>query len=111
MQVDVRYRPAYALALVTLDAAESVQVEAGAMVAMSPDVAMRTKARGGLLESLARSVLGGESFFINTYTATSPSAELALAPAIPGDVAVVELDGQRPVLLQSGSYLASSSGL
>ena len=32
MHVDVRYQPSYALAFVTLDEEESIQVEAGAMV-------------------------------------------------------------------------------
>jgi uncharacterized protein (TIGR00266 family) len=38
MNVDVRYRPAFALALVTLDAKEKIQVEGGAMVGMSADM-------------------------------------------------------------------------
>ncbi|MBD3305301.1 hypothetical protein GF348_02930 [candidate division KSB3 bacterium] len=45
---------------------EEVQVEAGSMVSMSTGVQIQTKARGGLIKSLARSVLGGESFFQKT---------------------------------------------
>ena len=71
MKVDVRYRPAYALAMVTLDAKETIQVESGAMVGMSPDLEMETEARGGFLKSLSRSMFGGESFFLNSYTAAS----------------------------------------
>ena len=33
-----------------------------------------------------------------------------LAPALPGDIAVIELDG-RPLLVHSGAYLASSVGV
>ncbi|MFN2160478.1 MAG: AIM24 family protein, partial [Candidatus Promineifilaceae bacterium] len=47
MKVDVRYQPAFALAFVELDADESIQVEAGAMVGMSPDLKLITEARGG----------------------------------------------------------------
>lgn len=110
MQVDVRYRPAYALAMVTLDAKETIQVEAGSMVGMSPDLELRTEAKGGFFKSLSRSVLGGESFFLNTYTAKKQGDTIALAPPLPGDVAVIEMTGQS-LLVQSGSYLASSAGI
>jgi uncharacterized protein (TIGR00266 family) len=110
MNVDIRYGPAYALAMVTLDAKESIQVEGGAMVGMSPDVQMKTEASGGLFKSLGRKVFGGESFFLNTYTGSSPGDTVALAPPLPGDVAVIEMGGET-LLVQSGSYLGSSEGI
>ena len=64
MEVDVRYGPAYALAMVNLDKNETIHVESGAMVGMSPRLNMETAARGGFLKSLSRSMFGGESFFI-----------------------------------------------
>ena len=66
--------------------------------------------KGGLFKSLARSVLGGESFFINTYRAVSRSGEIMLAPALPGDVFTFEMTGET-YLVQSGSFLASSEGV
>lgn len=36
MQVEIRYRPSYSLAMVSLEPDEQIQVEAGAMVGMSP---------------------------------------------------------------------------
>jgi len=78
MNVEVRYGPAYALALVNLDARETIQVEGGAMVAMTPSIEMKTEAKGGLLKSLGRSMFGGECFFLNTYTAASPGDSIAL---------------------------------
>ncbi len=110
MHVDVRYQPSYALAIVTLDAQESIQVEAGAMVGMSPDLQLSTDARGGLFKSLTRSLLGGESFFLNSYTAVKQGDSVSLAPPLPGDIAVIEMTGQ-PLLVQSGAYLASSAGV
>ena len=56
------------------------------MLAMSPGVAMETSTQGGVLKGLRRSVLGGESFFMNTFTAQVDGAELWLAPALAGDV-------------------------
>jgi uncharacterized protein (TIGR00266 family) len=110
MKVDVRYQPAFALAFVTLDDGESIQVEAGAMVGMSPDLAMSTEARGGLFKSLTRSIFGGESFFLNSYTARKQGDSVAVAPPLPGDISVIEMTGE-PLLVQSGSYLASSEGV
>ena len=110
MNVDVRYRPAYALAMVTLDVGESIQVEGGSMVGMSPDLELKTEARGGLFKSLSRSVFGGESFFLNTYTASKDGDSVALAPPLPGDISVIEMTGQT-LLVQSGAYLGSSEGV
>lgn len=110
MQVDVRYRPAFALAMVTLDKKESIQVEAGAMVGMSPDLEMKTEARGGFMKSFSRAAFGGESFFLNTYTAKKEGDSIALAPPLPGDVMVVEMTGET-LMVQSGSYLGSSEGI
>jgi uncharacterized protein (TIGR00266 family) len=110
MQVEVTYRPSYALAVVSLASGESVQAEAGAMVSMSPDVAIETKAKGGLMGALKRSVLGGESFFMNTYRASAQGGQIMLAPALPGDMAVMELRDET-LMVQSGSYVGSSEGI
>ena len=110
MDVEILYRPSYSLAMVTLEAGESIQAESGAMVVMSPDLEMQTEARGGFLKSISRSMFGGESFFMNTFTASAAGQRIALAPPLPGDVSVIEMQDQT-LLVQSGSYLASSSGV
>lgn len=110
MQVEILYRPSYSVAKVSLDVNEEIQVEGGAMVGMSPNMQMETHARGGILKSLSRAVLGSESFFINTYTAEKQGDEILLAPALPGDVAVLEMRNQT-LLVQSGAYIASSEGV
>lgn len=110
MQVNILYRPSYSLANVKLNSGEKITVEAGSMVAMSPDIQVETSMKGGLLKSLARSVLGGESFFINTYEAGSDGGEIELAPTLPGDVFTFNLSGET-YLVQSGSYLASSENI
>ena len=107
MEVEVQHRPSYALAVAHLEPNEPIQVEAGSMVGVSAGVSVETNARGGILKSLARSMLGGESFFINTYQASSQGGRVMLAPALPGDIVVRELEGQT-LLVQSGSYVASS---
>ncbi len=110
MNAEILYQPSYALAIVTLDRGEAIQAESGAMVSMSPDMQMETAARGGLLKSLTRSMFGGESFFINTYTGTKNGSRISVAPPLPGDIAVIDMKGET-LLVQSGSYLASASGV
>ncbi|WP_410765754.1 TIGR00266 family protein [Haloferax sp. DFSO60] len=109
MDYEIEYRPSFALVTVSLEQGESVRSEAGAMVSYSDGIEIETAARGGLFGSLKRSVLGGESFFQNTFTATVPG-EVSFAPPLPGDIIAHELD--REVLyVQSGSYLASDVDL
>ena len=106
MKVNLLYRPSYSLADVELRGGEKIIVESGSMVAMSPDLQVQTKMKGGLMKSLARSVLGGESFFMNTFQAGNQGGKIQLAPTLPGDVFTMELSGES-YLVQSGSFLAS----
>lgn len=106
MKYEVKYGPSYALGIVSLEAGEKIQAETGAMVSMSDTIKIETGMKGGLLSGLKRSVLGGESFFMNTFEAEQ-AGEVTIAPALPGDIMVLELTGQ-PMLVQSGSFLAAT---
>jgi uncharacterized protein (TIGR00266 family) len=106
MQVEILASPSFSFASITIAPAAAVHVEAGAMAAYSDGVEVETKARGGMLAGLRRSVLGGESFFINTFRAPG-GGQVSVAPALPGDMTMVRLDGSQPLLVQSGSWIAS----
>jgi len=110
MQIDIQYSPAYSIAFVTLDAGEQIKAEAGAMVSTTAGLQMDTSTQGGVLKGLKRAALGGESFFMNTFTASQAGDHIGLAPPLPGDIAHWPLAGQT-VYLQSGSYLASGMGI
>jgi uncharacterized protein (TIGR00266 family) len=109
MQTEIFYQPAYALCRVTLSPGESMRAESGAMVSMSGGVQIETKATGGIMKSLGRSILGGESFFQNTFHAQS-GGEVTLAPELPGDIMTFDLAGHE-IIVQSGSYLASDTDI
>jgi uncharacterized protein (TIGR00266 family) len=94
---------------IRLGAGESVKVEAGAMSSMSGGVEIQTASQGGLLGGLKRSVLGGESFFVNTFTATT-GGEISVAPKLPGDLIHLPLAGGA-IFVQSGSWVASEPGV
>jgi uncharacterized protein (TIGR00266 family) len=106
MQVEVLYRPSYSMAVLRLAPREEVRVEGGSMVAMTDGMTLDTKAAGGILKSLARSVLGGESFFQNMYKAPPGGGEVSVAPSLPGDLFTLSLQNES-LLVQSGSYVAS----
>ena len=110
MEIEIKYRPSYSLAVTKLSPDETIQVEGGAMVGMSTGITLETKAKGGVLKSLARSVLGGESFFVNTYKAPATGGEILLAPTLPGDMVERPMQGED-LMVQSGSYVASSEGI
>ncbi len=105
MQVEVKHSPSFAIAHVSLGPGEQIKAEAGAMVSMSAEVQIATSTEGGFMRGLKRS-LGGESFFMNTFTAGSSGGQVSLAPTLPGDIVSWELSGQN-IFLTSGSYLAS----
>ena len=110
MDIDILYKPSYSLGVIKLGGSEQVRVEAGSMVSMSPEVTLETKATGGLLKSLGRALLGGESFFQNTYRAPSDGGEVTVAPPLPGDLFTLTLQDES-LLVQSGSYVASEMGI
>ncbi|ELZ93224.1 MULTISPECIES: TIGR00266 family protein [Haloferax] len=109
MDHSIDYRPSFALLTVSLDEGESLRSEAGAMVSYSDGIDIETNAKGGLFGSLKRSVLGGESFFQNTFSARQ-AGEISLAPPLPGDIVHHGL-ADETLYVQSGSYLASDPAL
>jgi uncharacterized protein (TIGR00266 family) len=109
MQYEILFSPSYSLAKINLNQGESIMAESGAMVSMSDGIAIETKAEGGILKSLGRAVLGGESFFLNTFTAQE-AGEITFAPTLPGDIVAIPL-ANKTVYVQSGSFLACTPGI
>lgn len=109
MDYELLHKPSFTLARVRLDPREQLQAESGAMVSMSDSIKMETSSRGGIFGGLRRSVLGGESFFVNTFTAQQPG-EVTIAPPMPGDIEALELQGDT-LLVQSGSFLAATMNI
>lgn len=110
MQTEILYPAANALARVTLASREAIRVESGAMVSMSADMEIQTGTQGGFLKALKRSALGGESFFVNTFTASERGGEITLAPSLPGDMLVLELNNSE-YKVQAGGFIASAQGI
>jgi len=110
MRYELLDKPDYGMIRVTFEqAGEAIVVESGAMVARDTTVAMKTSMRGGLLAAAKRAALGGESFFMNTFTASRGGETLWLAPASEGDVEHRKLSSGEALFVQSGAFVAASS--
>jgi uncharacterized protein (TIGR00266 family) len=106
---ELLHQPAFALAVVRLQAEQSIMAEAGAMVSMSANVELQSQMKGGLMGAFKRAV-GGESAFVSTFTARGGPGEVTFAPGGPGDIAAIELSNQL-FYVQSSSYLAGDVSL
>lgn len=111
MQVNVRHQPAFAVARLVLAPGEPAQVQSGAMSATSYGMGVQAQAQGGIMKSLGRAALGGESFFVTTYTAPQNGGWVDVAPELPGDIHVIEATGRHGWCVTRGSWLAGSHGL
>lgn len=108
MDIQISHDPSYAMATAVLEAGEHVIAEAGAMVMMSDGVKVSASTQGSVTRAIGRKFLSQESFFQVKYTGLANGAWVALSPALPGDLHVVDLPAAG-LTIQSGSYLASSS--
>ncbi len=106
---EVLHQPAFSLAVIQLQAEQSIQAEAGAMVSMSANIELQSQMKGGLFGAIKRAA-GGESAFVSTFTAQGAPGEVTFAPGAPGDIAAIELNNQT-FFVQSSSYLAGDASL
>jgi uncharacterized protein (TIGR00266 family) len=109
MQYNLLQKPEFSMVRFQFDQpGESIFVEPSVMVAKDSALAMKTQMQGGLFSAMKRKLLGGESIFQNTFTASAPGQSLFIAPGPEGDVEVVNVDGVTPIFLSSGAFLASA---
>lgn len=106
---EVLHQPSFSLAVVNLQAEQSIQAEAGAMVSMSANIDLQSQMKGGLFGAIKRAA-GGESAFVSTFTARGGPGEVTFAPGAPGDIAAIEMTNQS-FFVQSSSYLAGDASL
>ena len=113
MDLDYEFNPAFTLMTANLGPGESIKVEPGAMVAQSYGLDMQTGMSGGggvggFLKSMAKSALGGESFWLNTFTAGSSGGWISMAPSTPGDISTFDIEPGRNLFMQGGAFMACS---
>ena len=108
LEYETVHSPSFTTLIFYLKQGQSVVAEKGAMMYMHRTIEIQTSGRkGGLLKGIMTSALGGESFFVNTYSAAQGPGELALVGPTMGDIRAIDVSRQ-PMILQSGAFLASS---
>jgi len=104
MEWSVEEKPAYSVLKVVLSPGESVVAEPGAYMMHKGKIKVKTGMGGGFFKAIARSLLAGESVFLNTFIAEG-KAEVWFAPRLPGDIAYIPLSNTE-IVVQDSSYLA-----
>ena len=112
MDIETEFGPAFTMMTANLKPGEQIKVEPGAMVAQSNEMAMKTGMSsggglGGFMKSMVRSAFGGESFFVNTYTAGPTGGWISMAPSAPGDINSFDLSPGEAFYMQGGAFMAS----
>jgi uncharacterized protein (TIGR00266 family) len=108
MDVQLRHQPSFSVARCLLGPNEPLRAESGAMMAMAADTVIEAKAEGGMMKSLKRAALGGESFFITTLTAGPSGGWVDLAANLPGDLSLLQVADGQPWLLSKGAFLGAA---
>ena len=98
MQVRTRHTPAFGVARLLLAPGEAVQADYAAMLATSYGMLV-APARGGSRGKARRAV----------FTAPAEGGWVDVAPALPGDIHTLELDGMAGWCVARGSWLATSA--
>jgi len=102
--------PTFTVLIMHMAQGQAITAEKGAMMFMHRTIELETHTRGGVLGSLKASMLGGESFFVNTYTAVHGHGDLAFVGPGIGDIKPIEVNG-RGWILQKTAYLCGSRGI
>jgi uncharacterized protein (TIGR00266 family) len=96
----------------TLEQGETITAESGAMTYMDPAIEVHTRKREkSLLGTLGLTLIGGQSFWVNDYTATSGPAEVAFVAAPVGDIKQLDIAPGSGYVIQKSAYVASTSGI
>jgi len=94
----------------SMNRGDKVTAEAAAMVFMKGNIQTETRMRkGGFLKSLKAAAFGGESFFVNEFTANDDNCSLGLTGNTLGDIEVIHID--QEFIVQSGAFVGSTGEL
>lgn len=112
MKYEIKYRPSYSLLVLQLNPGEHIVAEAGSLAYMQPGIEVKTRKREkGFWGSLSVSLVGGQSFFVNDYTATGGAGEAAFSAAPLGDIEVMDIAPDKGFIIQKSAYIASDEGV
>lgn len=121
MHFAIEHGPSFAMLRVDLQPGQVFVAEAGAMVARHQPVSMEVKMNAGtskgffsgfkaLVVAIIRKFVGGETFFVNHFRASSP-ASVWVAPALTGQIHHRRMRPGETLTLSTGAYVGHMGGL
>jgi uncharacterized protein (TIGR00266 family) len=109
MKHEIRYKPSYSMLVINLEQGEKITAESGAMTYMDPNIEAHTRKREkSLLGSIGLTIFGRQSFWVNDYTASNGSGEVAFVSAPVGDIETLEVKPNQGYVIQKTAYIAST---
>jgi uncharacterized protein (TIGR00266 family) len=112
MKHEIKYKPSYSMLVVNLEQGEKITAESGAMTYMDPNIEAHTRKREkSLLGSIGLTIFGRQSFWVNDYTASNGSGEVAFVSAPVGDIETLEVKPNQGYVIQKSSYIASTENV
>ena len=109
MDVEIRYSPAFSLAIVRPGVGEALRADPCSVMSRSSGVHVRSS-EDTVLDSVKRGVLGTGPVPTTVWLAERDGAEITFAPALPGDIIHWVLQ-DHTLFLRSGAFLAASTAL
>jgi uncharacterized protein (TIGR00266 family) len=91
--------------IVQMEKGDRVFAESDSMVAMQEGIEIKGTLKGGFFNSLIRSVTSSEDLFQQTLIAHR-DAVVMLAPAIPGDIRILEVSPNKSYFLNDYAFFA-----
>ena len=118
---EITHGPSFAMLRVDLAPGQTIVSEAGAMVARHQQIGMEVTLNAGrgagffakltaLFVAFVRRLVGGETFFVNHFSAATQNGSVWLAPALSGQVIHRRMNGEL-LVLSTGAYLAHSGDI
>lgn len=108
IEYQILHRGTFAMLQVGLKRSETFQAEGGAMVCMSDTIELFGHMDNFYDAAMRR--MAGESFMFQRYRARD-NGVLFLAPGLPGDIAVLDMDGSEDFKLTRNAYMASTPNI
>ena len=82
------------------------------MVYIKGNIEVKTTTRsGGFFKKFKVAALGRQSFFVNNYVAHEDNCFIGLTGPPIGDVVRMSINASNGLIVQSGAYIASSTGV
>jgi uncharacterized protein (TIGR00266 family) len=112
VKFEIKYKPSYAMLVTQLNQGETITAESGAMTYMDSTIEVHThKREKSLLSSLGFSIIGGQSFWVNDYTATKGPGNAAFVAAPVGDIEQLTIAPNKGYIIQKSAFIASTLGV